>query len=286
MTERELSMAQRNQRLGPDDLVLDFPMQVLIPFKRCTEKFSSETRKVSIPKLDDAGIEVKMSVTLHPDLYGVFPRVLFLWIADQITRRQYLPAAISREIPLIPFDLYIASLEVMNGVTAGARQDGLWEVFNGIMRLSQGFDGEGLHRKVSLGRNVGFVTKLRTTRKQISRTLNSWELSEQEAVEEDISPSDSVFKDLAILQVSEDFHSYAMALPNAPDMEVVRQIAHSPLALDIYADMLHRGISVEEWAGSDVGVENLWLDWPGKEAVRDADIQAALSLVKKAIPSR
>lgn len=276
-------MAQSRRRPYPDDLDLDLPIQVVIPYKRCAKEYNLETRKITISRPEEADIAAKLSVPLHPDLYGVFPRILILWICKQITHRQYLPVAIAREIPLISFDLYVASLELMNGVTAEARQTGLGEVFNGVQHVRLHLNdlkppGGGIR-----GRNFDFISRLVVSRKILSWEDDLLESSEQALTSLDFTSRDSVFNEPSILEVTDHLHSYAMSLKEAPDMGIVSQIAHSPLALDIYADMLHRGIKFDEWDKSDIGLENLWLDWPGKEAVSEADMERAQILVRNAV---
>lgn len=281
-------MTTTKRAFGPKDLNLDFPMHVLLPYKRISSELTSKSVKIHKPEFEEADIDVELGVTLPPDVYGVYPRIFLLWAARQIADRHYLPSAIAREIPLIPFDLFTASLDIVNGVSAQARQKGLREFLEAFPDFSLGFDVKPRKGRGFVANNTILINRLHLGFVALTHD-SSFHLDDREDQKEEIlqeiGPEDTVLESPAFVQISEQLQQHIAEFQRVPAMQVVRAIAHSPLALDLYADMLFRGLDATEWLDSSPGIKSLWLDWPGKDIFKPAQVLCALDLIKAAEPA-
>lgn len=281
-----------DRTISPEDLTLHFPMQVLFPYKRISSEVTIKDAQLYKPDFEKENLDVELKAILPSGVYGVYPRIFLLWLARQYADRQYLPSAIAREIPLIPFDLFTASLDIINGVSSQARQDGLIEFLESFpdfrFRISANPQKGSRKGYGSMGSNINLVTRQRfglvALKRDFSFHPDGIDEDGQECPE-DLGPGDTVLERPAFVRISEKLQHHMEEFQRVPDLQVVRAIAHSPLALDIYADMIFRGLGTTEWQESLVHTDALWLDWPGKDVSEPEQILWALALIKGSYPS-
>lgn len=239
--------------------------------------------KIDRPEFEEADIDVELNVTLPSKLYGVYPRIFLLWLARQHVERQYLPSPIAREIPLIRFDLFTASLRILSGVSPQARQDGLREFLDALPQFFFGFEAKPRKGRGAMINNTILVERLRLGLVNLDRDSVFYPDDTNDQYNNfppEIGSEDAILETPAFVQLSEKLQRHIEEFQQVPDMQIVRAIAHSPLALDIYADMLWRGLDNMEWQDISVATDTLRLDWPGKDVSTTGEILDALDLIK------